>query len=444
MYHQLFPTVTWIFKTITNRATHCPFWRFFPQSFNPLSQFRGQTKPPGHFIHMETPVLSDLARALQRDLHAPGTRLTFIVKVLMVVNFVAQYPNEAAITGAFWGPDKRSIISNARILANFMNITSSGMNKNFRQHRFSNPMAISEHRLKQAAPPEARNILTNVRTWKIRQHETAALHADTSAEVAAELDRHSWADFRFQQLQGQALDRPGADHAREQWETTFGRKNAARRMDVVNAFFLARPDEPMGRNSQLRTNFQHLCALHSDEKTLMEGMISLLAFTEFFLRYGSPTGADALLEEVTSTDAAADVPRFHCGVCLGANPREFWLAWLGASTASWAIIEGHEPGTLLLLTTQRIVDQRTDRPWTVSVNPIGPVRLAMTNAQGELVQATGVRDLLQHLNLPALAGLNLGETGSVRNGAWPVATQEAAAYEDFGWEESSFAPDGPY
>jgi hypothetical protein len=171
------------------------------------------------------------------------------------------------------------------------------------------------------------------------------------------------------------------------------------------------------RVAQLRTNFMHIAARDMDEHSVMERALTADAFAAVFLRFGSPSGVRAALEDLTPQTATQNSPTFYCGVCIGADRHGLMQCWNGATEGSWALVEGETPDTFTLLTRRRLRDGGMDRAHTISVDPTAETarftfrdHLGRTGSAGNLV---GIRVAFE---LPIYTGLKLRE--------WDIVKQE--------------------
>ncbi|EAX88515.1 hypothetical protein TVAG_428240 [Trichomonas vaginalis G3] len=63
-------------------------------------------------------------------------RIKFTVKIIALLRYTLKHPEHIKTIGIGWFPDGKTIVSNAKILGNFLGLRSNSINTNFRAHNF--------------------------------------------------------------------------------------------------------------------------------------------------------------------------------------------------------------------------------------------------------------------------------------------------------------------
>jgi hypothetical protein len=278
--------------------------------------------------------------AFTRELEAPRPKLTFIVKLHKILTFTSQSPATICSIGLTWTSDNESIVSNSKILGQFLNLRANSVNTNFREHGFQHPEVMRSEKLIWYVPALRDQSIPEIGHWKRRKHVQPFNRFLTNTQIV-ELDALSRHLFN---------ERPNSrfvDAAQGQWQTAVGSAATAPLQALIRALVPGQGD----RIETIRVNLTHLLSREMDIRSLMTGEVSFNAFLRLFLRYGSPAGFVEQLDGVTLVDFACSgsVPSFENGMCFGMDRRLFAESWARAPPKTWALMEGEEEGTLKLI-----------------------------------------------------------------------------------------------
>jgi hypothetical protein len=369
--------------------------------------------------------MEDKIEVLRTRLFRTRPTVPLIVKILRVLNFEKDHPGFTNNLGAFWSGDDGSFISHAQILSQFLGVKGNSINTNFRQHGFTAPKLVTLEQLRQLRPSSQGFRLADERNWKHRKHQIDTFRPTTTLEEAATLGDQSWRAFRTHQVGVLPIEDPQNNEARNQWSRQLGFVDSVP-MDIVLPAFISQQENDDPRHiTQLRVNFGDLCSFWRDSESLMKGTLSITAFIPFFRCFGSPSGIQQQIEEITDSRAAGMVmksPRFIDGICIGVQKDSFAERWATAAPETWALIEGEQEGTFRLLTRRCRMDLYEDRSRIVWIDVTNvEKRMGFKKiADGQIMWVANVSALLDSLELQKQAGLGLEDRESVKQCSWPI------------------------
>jgi hypothetical protein len=390
--------------------------------------------------------MSELFTDLEKKVCQPNLKELFMVKILCALRFVQEDPSSVGAIGIFWTSDQHSCVSNSKTLGEFLKVKANSINTDFRQHGFNDAERLTPDELRAIAAPLGDVTLQDAQNWRRRSHKDAAFNSSTTEDAAIELNSRWWVACMCE-VAARRRDGPAAAALPQQHSFVFG-DGRPLPVDVAAALALAQrhwsavfgdersvpvdaaavalfPDDAAAgpaRVAQLRTNFTHIVAGDMDARSVMERVLTVDVFTAFFLRFGSPSGVRAALEDFTPHTATQVSPTFYCGVCIGADRRGLMQCWNDATEGSWALVEGATPHTFTLLTRSRFRGDGQDCEHTLWVDPTAETaRFGFKDDSGRTGTAANLAGIREAFGLTSYSGIRLSE--------WDIVKQEQARME---------------
>jgi hypothetical protein len=322
-------------------------------------------------------ILSDLQ--IQVFGHEKCQKQNNVFRIITALNFVRKHPETVGQIGVTWARESGVFATNEFIYSTFLGITRNGLNKNFLHAGFEQCKVRPEDfpRLLDL-PPGA--IIPDPGHWKLRRHKRIRLAEDITPEKAAELTSISragvggvdWLPEKMRHQVSGLMKSTGRDASEQQaitdlalrlWQESFSEPTVCVHDALPKLFPKQQP--------QICTNFVHLWNTITDHRGKFTCTLSFVQFLEIFMRYGTPSGLEEGLADITPPGVELSDSVFMAGVGVAVT-RDVVLEHLRESPVnSWVIVEGGIPGSLELLQRGRQIqaDQPTLVTAEITVNP---------------------------------------------------------------------------